>query len=217
VLALRDVTAERTWREQIEHRAMHDELTGLANRRLLQERIQHAIARARSRGTPFALVAIDLDRFKHVNDTLGHGAGDELLKIVGERLVNSVRQSETVARIGGDEFVLLLESVNTKTQVTRIMNRLTARVEAPIEVAGTITSVGCSFGISWYPLDGIDSAPLLQQADRAMYAEKGSKREHDEAIGNATKISREPSHRSERRRVSSARPRMLRLARASAI
>jgi diguanylate cyclase (GGDEF)-like protein len=150
-----------------ETRALHDDLTGLGNRTLLLDRFaEHVEA-----GRPLGVCLLDLDRFKEVNDTLGHGTGDKLLRLVSDRLRAGVRPEDTVARLGGDEFVLLLE-VGTYDEATGIVDRLAAQLRRPYEVAGTRLEVGASAGIAMFPDHGDDLEVLLRRADAAMYAAK---------------------------------------------
>lgn len=169
---LRDVTAERAEHERLTHFALHDELTGLPNRRALEQRLALAIERAHVEQRAFPVLLLDLDRFKHVNDEFGHDAGDQLLHVIGARLRHELRAGDTVARVGGDEFVLLLESVREAGQLAEIRERLRGRVPAPVVALGTSTNVGCSIGASWFPLHGTDARSLSQHADRRMYEEK---------------------------------------------
>lgn len=169
---LRDVTAEHTHAERLEYRAHHDPVTGLPNRHLLGHRLEEAVAQARRAGRPFALIFIDVDRFKRINDTFGHEAGDRVLQLVGERLMNCVRAEDTVARYGGDEFVLLLheepECVDTEVVRRRILHALAQ----PIVVDHRQVNISCSIGISVYPRDGRDVSSLCKHADAAMYNNK---------------------------------------------
>lgn len=155
--------------------ARYDELTGLANRRLVHDRICSALARAaRSRGS-FALLYVDLDKFKQVNDTLGHACGDRLLQEVARRLQHAVRASDTVGRLGGDEFVVLLEEVGTRAAAEALAQKLRREIAQPLELGGSTVRVAASIGIALYPADGDGLDPLLAHADQAMYADKRSK------------------------------------------
>jgi diguanylate cyclase (GGDEF)-like protein len=150
-----------------ERRALHDVLTGLGNRTKLHHQLDEHV----ERGDPVAVCLLDLDRFKEVNDTLGHGTGDQLLRLVADRLRAGVRPSDTVGRLGGDEFVLLLE-VATLEEATAIVDRLTAQLRRPYEVAGVRLEVGASAGVALFPDHGDDLETLLRRADAAMYAAK---------------------------------------------
>ena len=167
----RDVTDQR--RE--EHQALHDPLTGLPNRRLLTNRLYDALARAFRNRTPLAVLFVDLDGFKPVNDRHGHGAGDAVLKATAERLAAVVRSTDTVARLGGDEFVVVLENAGAATAVREVALRAVERVGAPIDIGGTAVSVRPSVGIAFAGLvDGEAVSPegLLAAADDAMYVAK---------------------------------------------
>ena len=155
-----------------EHQALHDPLTGLPNRLLFGERIDHAIAHAERRDTRLAILMMDLNRFKEVNDSLGHQAGDELLKVVGERLSGALRASDTVARLGGDEFGLLLPEPSTADAILAVLERVRAALEQPIVVQELPLAIEASIGIAVFPDNGRDAEQLIQRADVAMYAAK---------------------------------------------
>ncbi|MCW2235780.1 GGDEF domain-containing protein [Azospirillum canadense] len=157
------------------HIAHHDALTGLPNRAMFQELLRQAIARADRNGRPFALLYIDLNGFKPINDTLGHGAGDEVLRQVARRLIGVLRSADTVARIGGDEFaILLMEQEDARAASELVARKCGDAVSAPMEVEGTCVTVGLSVGIALYPEDGLTARDLLIHADQAMYAVKRS-------------------------------------------
>ena len=172
VLVFRDVGRARAAAAEMSHRAQHDFLTGLPNPVLLDDRIGQAIALARRHASRLAVLFIDLDRFKRVNDTLGHAAGDELLQSVAERLKACVRVSDTVCRRGGDEFVVLLSEIAHAEDAERSAQKLMAAVAASHRIAGRELLVTASIGIAVYPLDGTDSETLLLSADEAMYQAK---------------------------------------------
>ncbi|MFM2052982.1 MAG: hypothetical protein RL456_1019, partial [Pseudomonadota bacterium] len=155
----------------IEYLATHDELTGLPNRFLFNDRVQQAVVRAAERGEQVAVVFVDLDEFKLINDTLGHPVGDALLQVIAHRLRDSVRGCDTVARLGGDEFAMLIESTSPP-EVETLARRVVEVLGAPVAVAGRVLYVGASLGIGMFPGDGCDGASLLQVADVAMYAAK---------------------------------------------
>jgi diguanylate cyclase (GGDEF)-like protein len=158
--------------EQIEHNhylALHDELTGLPNRRLFQDRLMRALERARRTGSKAALLVIDLDQFKHVNDTLGHHAGDQVLKRVGAIFSARIRRSDTVARTGGDEFSVILDQPITRADAELVATSLAELIHEPFEVAGKTIQVGASVGIAVFPEDAVDAERLCIAADQRMY------------------------------------------------
>jgi len=156
---------------ELEYRALHDSLTSLPNRTLLYENINHDISIARRDGTQLALLIIDLDRFKEVNDTLGHQVGDQLLVDVGKRLNSSLREVDTVARMGGDEFAVLLPDVNP-SQAELVANKLHESSQTPYEMNELKLAASASIGIAMYPEHGEDAQSLLRHADVAMYQAK---------------------------------------------
>jgi diguanylate cyclase (GGDEF)-like protein len=161
----------KRYQVQLEHQANYDALTGLPNRNLLHDRLRQAVYAQRAPRN-IAVVFMDLDHFKFVNDSLGHGAGDKLLKGMGERLRAGLREGDTVGRVGGDEFVLILHDQSNEEVMFRAMQRIAARVAEPIEVEGKELYITCSAGISLYPQDGLDVDTLLKNADAAMYRAK---------------------------------------------
>jgi diguanylate cyclase (GGDEF)-like protein len=163
-------------REELEHLARHDVLTGLYNRRAFQERLEHTLVRSQRRGERFALLFIDVDNFKTINDRWGHEAGDAALKIVALRLSTATRKADTVARMGGDEFVVLLENPSQRDDIINIAEKLLDSVRASIQFEGNSMQVGFSIGISQYPDDGDTAAQLLARADQAMYETKAAGR-----------------------------------------
>ncbi len=160
--------------ERLAHDARHDALTGLPNRVLLTDRLRHELARAQRHRTQLAVMFVDLDDFKRVNDTLGHAAGDELLRQVAARVQSTLRPSDTVARVGGDEFVLVVPDLGSAHHAARVALRVQEAVTAPSRVAGLDVTVECSVGISVAPQDGTGVEDLLRQADLAMYEAKGA-------------------------------------------
>ena len=172
----RDITEVRSKDENIRHLAFHDALTGLPNRVLLHERLGHAIERAKREHVGIAVMFMDLDRFKAVNDELGHGAGDLLLQLVSQRVKNLLRASDTLARLGGDEFVVLLENASDVDASTRLAGKIVAAISEPIDLNGHTVQIGASIGISIFPTDGADPENLLKRADLAMYAAKSEGR-----------------------------------------
>jgi diguanylate cyclase (GGDEF)-like protein/PAS domain S-box-containing protein len=176
--ALRYITifsdATERWNkdEEIRQQAFHDALTGLPNRHLLLERLGQLITMTEREQRQVALLFLDLDRFKAVNDEFGHAAGDQLLKLVAARLQAQVRTADTVARLGGDEFVVLLDNPANVDEVARIAQRIVDAVSAPIQLAGQTLAVGASVGVALHPAHGQTPAELMHAADRAMYAAK---------------------------------------------
>lgn len=156
----------------LEEQANHDALTGLANRKLLTERLQQAQLRSQRTGQRFALMVADLDRFKQINDRFGHMAGDQVLVEVAHRLKAHLREVDTVARVGGDEFVLLLESVGSREAMQRLQHKLLTEVTKPVPIDGQDVSVGMSIGMAVYPDDAADAENLFQLADKQMYSLK---------------------------------------------
>lgn len=157
---------------ELKHMAQHDVLTGLPNRALLVDRIAQAIHHAHRYRGGMAVVAVDLDRFKQVNDTLGHGVGDVLLKQVAQRLQALVRKSDTVARMGGDEFVLILKDVCSQEVVSAVATKIRDAMALAFDIEGHAVQVGGSIGVAMYPGDGADGPTLLKCADVAMYDAK---------------------------------------------
>ena len=167
--------ASRALREQAEaneHQAQHDSLTGLPNRTLFHDRVGQALSAARREHLPVAVMIMDLDRFKEVNDTLGHSSGDELLKQAGTRLRGALRESDTVARLGGDEFGVLLPRVVDSAAAVAVAQKLRQALEEPFTIHGLALQIEASIGIALYPEHGDDVHSLLQRADVAMYVAK---------------------------------------------
>jgi diguanylate cyclase (GGDEF)-like protein/PAS domain S-box-containing protein len=169
-----DVTARVDAEEQLRQAAVHDALTGLPNRNSLAARLEHAILRVNRSGDRLALLFIDLDRFKKVNDTLGHAAGDEVLRQTAGRIRACVREVDTVARLGGDEFVVLLETDVRPDTPGIIGERIRASFDSPFTWKGTEVRCGASIGVSLYPDNARDPAALLASADEAMYRVKNA-------------------------------------------
>jgi len=167
-----DVTVSTREREEIQRLAFHDSLTGLPNRASFLESLGRAIARAALEHRLLALLYLDLDHFKPVNDALGHAAGDELLIAVAERLRAAVRKTDAVARLGGDEFAVLLTDVDHPAMAGALAEKLVDRIGQPYMLSGQRIQVGASIGISVYPRDGATIDALLSHADAAMYAAK---------------------------------------------
>ena len=173
---MRDITARKQHFEQIEFLAHHDALTALPNRRLFHDRLTQALVVAARRKSRLALMFIDLDKFKFINDTLGHEAGDIVLKSVAMRLLGRVRASDTVARVGGDEFVVILDDVGGSENAAQIAKGMIATLRTPIEAGGEQCVVGASIGIAMYPEDADTAMDLLSRADDAMFRVKDAGR-----------------------------------------
>jgi diguanylate cyclase (GGDEF)-like protein len=152
--------------------AQYDELTGLPNRACFRDRLGTALARVRRNGGRIALLYVDLDRFKQINDTYGHGGGDQLLRAVADRLTACVRDTDTVARLGGDEFVVLLESIVEPEDAQRVVEKVRSAFAQPLSITGHSLGIGMSIGIALYPEDGEAEMQLLKQADDRMYRMK---------------------------------------------
>lgn len=168
----RDITAQKAAEERLRHMATHDALTGLPNRLLLADRLRTAIARAKRTEQGFAVAMLDLDGFKKVNDVLGHPVGDDLLRVATMRLVKALRDSDTLARVGGDEFVAVLPGAVTENEIKIVSGRLIAAVQSPFEVDGHTIYIGASVGVAIFPDHGDNEIKLLAHADTAMYRAK---------------------------------------------
>ena len=160
---------------QIQHFAYHDELTGLPNRSLLKDRLNQALKHANRKKTQVGLLLLDLDGFKHINDTLGHCAGDKLLTQVAQRLLSCIRDADSVYRYGGDEFVVLLPEVDGKKGTTELMWKLHSHLASPYSVNNHDLIVTASIGIAVYPADGVTHKDLVGCADISMYQAKNDK------------------------------------------
>ncbi len=172
-LNFRDVSERKALEEQLRQLAFHDSLTLLANRSLFRNRVQHALQLAQRAQQRVAVMFLDLDNFKNVNDSLGHGAGDRLLQAVAQRLVKSTRPSDTVARLGGDEFAILLEGISESADIERIASMITRSFDEPLLLDGSDTIVAASIGVA-FSEDGDDTEQLLRNADIAMYNAKAA-------------------------------------------
>jgi diguanylate cyclase (GGDEF)-like protein len=169
-----EVAERREAERRMAHMATHDALTGLANRTLLNDRLQQAISHAARSGQQVAVLFIDLDNFKHINDTLGHDAGDEVLRQVAARIGQLCRKSDTLCRLGGDEFVLLLPAIADQDDAVRVARNVIASVTAPMSIDGLDCTLTPSIGIASHPADGLDGAALMGNADIAMYRAKAA-------------------------------------------
>ncbi|HEX2060087.1 MAG TPA: EAL domain-containing protein [Thermoanaerobaculia bacterium] len=176
IAVIRDVTERKAAEQQIEYHAYHDALTGLANRRLFQEHLSLALALAQRRASVVAVLFLDLDHFKLVNDSLGHSVGDALLREVAQRLKATVREGDTVARVGGDEFTIVLQELSRRDAAATVAQKVLRTVAQPIEVQGHRLYITTSIGITIFPDDGDDAETLLRNADTAMYRAKAAGR-----------------------------------------
>lgn len=169
-----DITEQKQAEQRIQHLAHHDPLTGLPNRLLFNDRLGQEIGYAKRGNRRFALLYLDLDKFKPVNDTLGHHAGDELLRMVGDRLRKQVRESDTVARVGGDEFTIILRDINSRENAATIADKIVAALGDAfyLERQAQSVGIGTSIGIALYPDDAQDHEALIKLADAAMYKAK---------------------------------------------
>jgi len=176
VATLRDVTERRALERELEHQAFHDRLTGLANRALFRDRLEHALARRNRNQHPVAVLLLDLDDFKVVNDSLGHAVGDRLLVMVADRLRGRLRASDTTARLGGDEFAVLLDEPAAADEATRVAERLIEALAAPYQLDGRELFGRASIGVALAARTGQPPDELLRDADMAMYAAKARSR-----------------------------------------
>lgn len=176
VSVFNDISERRRHQHELEHQANHDSLTGLANRNLLHDRLHQAIAHAQRHDAGLALLVVDVDQFKRVNHSLGHAQGDELLRVVAVRLAGMVRDGDTVARLGSDEFVLILGDPVSEDEVARAIARILEEIALPVELGGSEVTISCSVGASLYPRDGEGPETLLSNADAAMRRAKAAGR-----------------------------------------
>ena len=172
VIVFHDVTAARAMSVQMTHSAQHDVVTNLPNRLLLNDRIAQSIASGRRWNRPLAVIFLDLDRFKYINDSLGHAIGDKLLQSVSKRLLASVRASDTVSRQGGDEFVILLSEITYPEDAATSAKKILLSLSAPHSIGGHDLQINASIGVSVYPEDGENAEALIKSADMAMYHAK---------------------------------------------
>jgi len=171
-----DVTERKLYQARIEQQANYDTLTGLANRSLLQDRLEQALLTATAYKTRVAVAFVDLDRFKYINDSLGHHVGDDLLRVMADRLESCIRDCDTVARLGGDEFVVLITGQTAPDLIRNVVERMLAVVSQPWISEHGEFNVSCSIGVALFPNDGADAQTLLKHADSAMYRAKESGR-----------------------------------------
>ena len=175
---VRDITEEKAWARQMHRLAHHDALTGLPNRLVFEEQLDRALERARRAGTRIALVFIDLNGFKAINDRLVHAAGDQVLQHMARRLREALRGSDSVARLGGDEFVAILESLSLERsphdEARAVAGKLLAALTPPVQLEGGLQQVGASLGIAMFPDHAQSKDRLIHLADLAMYEAKRS-------------------------------------------
>ncbi len=176
VLIMSDMSERKATEEELRYLANYDTLTKLPNRALLRDRLDHALGNARRQHRPLALLFLDLDRFKNVNDSFGHAVGDGLLKVVSERLQECLREDDTVSRLGGDEFVILMEHFSSINAIAGVTEKIRIAMTHPFRLEGIDIQASFSIGVSVYPSDGEDSATLLRNADTAMYHAKSAGR-----------------------------------------
>ena len=201
IALIRDVTERKLAEEQIAFLAYHDSLTALPNSRLFKDRLEHAISQAERNNKILAIMFLDLDRFKLINDTMGHSAGDELLKITSQRLIEAVRKTDSItmnangntssiARFGGDEFTILLDDVENVQAIIRIAERIVENVSQPLMLERQEVHISTSIGIAIYPDDGMQADVILKHADSAMYHAKAQGRNNfqffTEAMNNSS-------------------------------
>jgi diguanylate cyclase (GGDEF)-like protein len=158
--------------EVIRHQAMHDALTGLANRKLFVAEVETAIARARRAERTVSVLYLDLDHFKAINDTLGHSAGDDLLRQVAKRLVQALRATDIVCRMGGDEFTILLPEIKSPRDAAVVAAKLVQAIDDPFVLGDEVVQISASVGVALYPEHGAKADTLIQVADSAMYEAK---------------------------------------------
>ena len=172
VLTCHDVTERRALEQQLSYQAFHDSLTGLANRALFRDRLEHALSRTARGSVQFAVLFIDLDDFKDVNDSLGHAAGDTLAGQMTQRLLDAVRDEDTVARLGGDEFAILLESVSGEDEVVAVATRIVSSAQEPFEIDESVITSGVSVGVAVTDREAESAEAVMRNADLALYEAK---------------------------------------------
>jgi diguanylate cyclase (GGDEF)-like protein len=169
IIQVIDTTQQKQLEKDMRFMAFHDPLTGLGNRLQFQEKLASALQQAEQERTGAAIVFLDLDQFKLINDTIGHQAGDQALREIGRRIAGCVRKNDTVARVGGDEFIVLLPTINKRANAEVIVKKMIRAIEEPVYLAGCQFSLQASFGIAIFPDDGQDADSLIAAADLAMY------------------------------------------------
>jgi diguanylate cyclase (GGDEF)-like protein/PAS domain S-box-containing protein len=174
VKTVKDITERKRLEEKLAHTATHDPLTDLPNRALFYDRVSQAIARTKRTGKILAVLFIDLDRFKEINDSLGHYAGDQVLQIIAGRVKSILRDTDTVARLGGDEFLVLVNEISIPENTMEIVQKIMETLRQPLSVSGRTLRIDASIGLAVYPDDGEDGWSLIRHADIAMYRAKKS-------------------------------------------
>jgi len=172
IVSLRDITDRKAKDAALEHQALHDPLTGLPNRILLEDRLAQSLSQAKRNGRGMALLMLDFNNFKGVNDEFGHDVGDRLLRQISSRLIRSLRSGDTVARLGGDEFVVVPADVTSPEHAVRIARKILESASQPVHIDGHEIEAGVAIGIAMHPADGIDALSLIRSADQAMYLAK---------------------------------------------
>ena len=180
-----DVTERKRAEEAVRHMAYHDSLTGLPNRELFENKLVESLAIAKERRSTLAIVFLDLDGFKHVNDTIGHAEGDRLLQEVAQQLTALIREGDTVARIGGDEFLVLLPEVTGAGEAEAVCDRILKGIRRDWAVGSHRFRISGSLGVAVFPADGADADALIREADRAMYRAKDGGRDRYSLVANA--------------------------------
>ena len=170
-----DITEQKLYEISIQRMAYRDVLTGIGNRLYFEERLHVAVAKAQELGDSVGIIYLDLDRFKYINDSAGHKAGDKALQVIAERLAACIRKNDAIARMGGDEFTVLLSSISNRDDLGKIAHKLLCAIEQPIYIGGKTYQVSASVGMAVYPRDAANPDQLLCIADQAMYCDKRSK------------------------------------------
>ena len=178
ILSFRDITKPALLEKEIEHQATHDSLTNLPNRALLLDRLQQALVNAKRNNNRFSVLFLDLDRFKLINDSFGHLAGDQLLQHVSKRLLDALRESDTIARVGGDEFIAIINLTQHDNDLPNIIDRILNAFKKPFKLLDNVVTVSASIGVSVFPQDGSTLDELLRTADTAMYKAKQAGGDH---------------------------------------
>ncbi|WP_445480379.1 diguanylate cyclase domain-containing protein [Lysinibacillus irui] len=169
---VRDITLKKNYQDQLEYMAFHDPLTGLVNRRFFIDHVDHVINSVADDHTQFAILYLDMDKFKSINDEFGHDVGDELLKQFADKLRYSLRKEDVICRIGGDEFLVFLSDINSKEEIERIIDRLIVKLKESYPINHHEFSVTTSIGVSIFPKDGDNVKTLMRKADQALYTAK---------------------------------------------